>query len=263
MKQFLFKIIVRSFSCFFALLGIVFSFFTLPRLKGIYTASRVAFYTHLYRRRFKSFGKSSIISGKFLDFRGAECIEIGENSKIGEKCFLTAWSSIGNQKFSPIIKLGNNSNISSFSHVTCVNKIIIGNNVCMGRHLLISDNSHGKDSFEDAFVPVMERPLFSQGPVIIEDNVWIGEYSCILPNVKIGRGTTIGAGSIVRNDIPPYSYVFGNPAKVIGFKYTPEEMYEIEKKLYPEDQRYSLQQLQAYYDKYYSRRIKDILKFVK
>jgi maltose O-acetyltransferase len=51
--------------------------------------------------------------------------------------------------------------------------------------------------------------------IIIEDGVWIGFGVIILPGVKIGRKSIIGAGSVVVNDIPPYSIAVGNPCKVV------------------------------------------------
>lgn len=55
-------------------------------------------------------------------------------------------------------------------------------------------------------------------PIIIENDVWIGANSVILPKVKIGKFSIIGAGSIVTKDIPSYSIVAGNPAKVIAYR---------------------------------------------
>jgi len=45
--------------------------------------------------------------------------------------------------------------------------------------------------------------------------VWIGENVCVLPNVRIGRNSIIGANSVVIKDVPPYSVVAGNPVKLI------------------------------------------------
>jgi Acetyltransferase (isoleucine patch superfamily) len=51
--------------------------------------------------------------------------------------------------------------------------------------------------------------------IVIEDDVWIGANATILPGVKVGRGSVIGAGSVVNKDIPEYSLAVGVPAKVI------------------------------------------------
>ena len=103
----------------------------------------------------------------------------------------------------------------------------------------------------------------SFGDVIIEEDVWIAANVTLLPNVTVGRGSIVGAGSVCRKSIPPYAIAIGNPAKIIGFKYTPEEIIEHEKILYPEDERLSIEVLERNYRKYYSKRIKDISVFLK
>ena len=64
-------------------------------------------------------------------------------------------------------------------------------------------------------MPANMRPMYSKGPVVIEDNVWIGEMVCILPNVRIGKGSIIGANAVVTKDVPANALVGGNPARVI------------------------------------------------
>ena len=57
--------------------------------------------------------------------------------------------------------------------------------------------------------------MLSGYSVIIDDNVWIGEMTCILPGVSIGKGSIIGSNSVVTKDIPAYCMAAGNPAVVI------------------------------------------------
>ena len=52
-------------------------------------------------------------------------------------------------------------------------------------------------------------------PVVIEDNVWIGQYSTILKGVTIGKGAIVATRAVVTKDVPPYTIVAGNPAKVV------------------------------------------------
>lgn len=94
--------------------------------------------------------------------------------------------------------------------------------------------------------------------VILEEDVWLGANVVLLNGVKIGRGAVIAAGSVCRNKIPPYAIVAGNPAKVVGFRFTPEQIEEHETLLYPENERLARAQLEKNYKKYYLDRLKEI-----
>lgn len=61
----------------------------------------------------------------------------------------------------------------------------------------------------------MNRPLYSRGPVIIGDNVWIGDKATILPGVTVGEGAVIAANAVITKDVPAFSMVAGNPAIII------------------------------------------------
>lgn len=87
--------------------------------------------------------------------------------------------------------------------------------------------------------------------VIIEKDCWLGMNVILLPGAHIGRGATIGAGSVVTKEIPPYAIAVGNPARVIKFNFTPEEIIEHEQALYPENERLPLELLKKNYDMYY------------
>lgn len=118
-------------------------------------------------------------------------------------------------KYTPKLTIGKNVSFGCQCHIGCVNRIDIGNNVLCGSNVLIIDHSHGRFDDVDKDVPWIKRCLYSKGAIVIDDNVWIGDDVSVLPNVKIGKGSVIGAGSIVTKDIPPYSLAVGNPAKVI------------------------------------------------
>lgn len=111
--------------------------------------------------------------------------------------------------------IGDGSSLNYYCHIGAIDKIVIGDNVMIGSYVLITDHAHGKMTKEDLDIPVNQRRLFSKGPVIIDDNVWIGEHACIMPGVHIGRCSVIGANAVVTHDVPPYSMVAGCPAKVI------------------------------------------------
>ena len=99
--------------------------------------------------------------------------------------------------------------------------------------------------------------------VIVEEDVWIGANVTLLSGSMIGRGAIVGNGSVVRGKVPPYAIVMGNPAKVVGFKFTPEETIEHEKKLYAEKERINSVIIEKNYEKYFLSRTKEIKQFVK
>lgn len=70
-------------------------------------------------------------------------------------------------------------------------------------------------------VKVMEESIeaYSNGAIVVEDDVWIGTDATILSGVRIGQGAVIAAGSMIVKDVPPYSIVGGNPAKVIKYRF--------------------------------------------
>ena len=99
--------------------------------------------------------------------------------------------------------------------------------------------------------------------VIIEEDVSIGINVTILKGVKIGRGAIIGSGSVCRKSIPPYAIVMGNPAKIVGFKFRPDEVIEHERELYIESERLSKEYIENNYEKYFLKNISIIKEFIK
>lgn len=86
----------------------------------------------------------------------------------------------------------------------------IGQHAMMGPECLIYTNNHKFDKELMRFEGFTERK-----PVVIEEYAWIGARVIILPGITIGKGSVVGAGSVVTKNIPPYSVAGGNPARVI------------------------------------------------
>lgn len=156
---------------------------------------------------------------KIGEFIGGQYMFIGNGTAFGNHVYLTAWDTYQThnrtQSLTPEIHIGENCSFGDFNHISCINKIMIGNNLLTGKWVTITDNSHGNTDFESLTVPPINRTLVSKGPVIIGNNVWIGDKATILPGVSIGDGAVIGANAVVTKDVPAYCIVGGNPAKII------------------------------------------------
>lgn len=111
--------------------------------------------------------------------------------------------------------IGNNCSFGAYNHITCANRVAIGDSLLTGKWVTITDNSHGETDKSTLEMRPQERPITSKGPVVIGNNVWIGDKATILPGVTIGDGAVIAANAVVTKDVPAYSVVGGNPAKVI------------------------------------------------
>lgn len=146
---------------------------------------------------------------------GAQYFKVGTNTCFGKFLVLTAWDQYESENFSPKVNIGENCNFGDFLHLTCIRKIQIGNNVLTGRWVTISDNGHGETDYQNLQIAPVKRKLSCKGPVIIGDNVWIGDKATILSGVTIGEGSVIAANAVVTKDVPPFTVVAGNPAKVI------------------------------------------------
>ncbi len=171
-------------------------------------------YTLYVKRKFQSCG-SEVWFEDFGLLIGAKYITVGSKSNIQKGTYLTAWGKGLKKTFTPIISIGNDCHIGAYNHITCINEIIIGNGVVTGKWVTITDNGHGESTMESLSMPVSKREIISKGPIVIGDDVWIGDKSTILPNVSIGRGTIVAANSVVTKDIPPFCVVAGNPALII------------------------------------------------
>jgi acetyltransferase-like isoleucine patch superfamily enzyme len=105
------------------------------------------------------------------------------------------------------IHIGDHTFINYGTSMSAYASITIGRRCHLGHYTLILDNSEHDAQFH------MVRP--ASKPVVIEDHVWVGSRVTILPGVRIGQHSTIGAGSVVTKDIPAFSVAVGNPARVV------------------------------------------------
>ena len=157
---------------------------------------------HVESKIFNMQHPSKIKIGKGTHIRGELCVyPYGNGIQIGDNCFIG---------INTVIRAGNS--------------IIIGNNVLIAHNVSILDtDSHELDFLEraESYKEMLKKghPLtpgnVKTAPVKIEDYAWISYNVCILKGVTIGKGAIVGAGSVVVHDVPDYTVVVGNPAKVI------------------------------------------------
>jgi len=149
---------------------------------------------------------------------GLTNIKIGENFSSGKNFWIEAVISHHKISFNPKIIIKDNVSVNESVHIAATNYVEIGNNVLMASKIYISDHNHGfyagKEQ-SDPETPPNSRPVTCNKRVVIEDNVWIGEFVAVLPGVTIGRGSIIGCNSVVSKSIPPHSIAVGSPARVI------------------------------------------------
>ncbi len=112
--------------------------------------------------------------------------------------------------FSQDISLGDNSGIGVNAQIAPY--VTIGKDVMMGPDCMMYTTNHGMDRTD---ISMWKQNASEPDPIVIGNDVWIGSRVIILPGVHVGKGSVIGAGSVVTKDIEPYSIVAGNPAHLI------------------------------------------------
>ena len=182
------------------------------------------------KKRFLS--KVKVDAAKLTLMSSAECRTSGEGSSvcIGVHCTIGA---LFLAHFGGKIRVKSNTYIGPNTILQSKERIEIGDNVIIANNVLIVDNNNHptdpalrlKMSQCDDF---MHDELWSwkyadSAPIVIEDNVWIGRDSRILKGVTVGKGSIVALGSIVTKDVPPYTIVAGNPAKVVKHLEPPED----------------------------------------
>jgi len=144
------------------------------------------------------------------------------------------------------MSVGDRSSIPKGSTFYCTEApLIIGKKVIFGPNPTIITGDHRTDVVGKFIMDSHDKLPENDMPVIIEDDVWAGANVIILKGVTIGRGSIIAAGAVVTKSCPPYSIIGGVPAKVLKFRFTIDEIFEHEAKLYPLESRLTRVQLES------------------
>ena len=143
------------------------------------------------------------------------------------------------------MSVGDGSSIPKGSTFYCTEApLTIGKKVIFGPHPTIITGDHRIDVVGKFIIDSHDKLPLNDAPVIIEDDVWTGANVTILKGVTIGRGSVIAAGAVVTKSCPPYSIIGGVPAKVLKFRFTVDEVMEHERLLYPENKRFTREELE-------------------
>ncbi|MGC2297385.1 MAG: CatB-related O-acetyltransferase [Acidobacteriaceae bacterium] len=131
--------------------------------------------------------------------------------------------------FSPrrIAVIGDHVGIGAYCEFGC--DIHIGHHVLIASHCgFLSRDAH---TYDLPGTTMFDGPRSDRQGIVIEDDVWIGFGVIVLSGVTIGRGSVIAAGAVVSQDVPPYSIVAGNPARVVKERFRADQIEEHERVL--------------------------------
>lgn len=163
-------------------------------------------------------GAPGLQLGPGYQILGARHISFGSRVYAGRNLWLEAVAGYGCQQFDPRILIGNSVRFSDNVHISAIDSITIGSHTLFGSKIYVSDHSHGiyrgegQSSPEE---PPSQRRLGGGGPVVIGENVWVGDNSVIVGPANIGKGAIIAANSVVRGEVPANTMVAGAPARPI------------------------------------------------
>jgi len=140
----------------------------------------------------------------------------GSKIIIGACCKIDSFVKILPVGGSGDVKIGEHSVLNSGCVLYSGNGITIGKQVSIAANTTFAATNH---AFADRSVPIQSQGFLpSKGGIILEDDVWIGANCVLLDGAHIKHGAVIGAGTVVRGEVAPYSIVVGTPNRVIGWR---------------------------------------------
>ncbi|MEM1322242.1 MAG: acyltransferase [Bacteroidota bacterium] len=173
---------------------------------------------NLWNRFVHKRGRNSVVCRYVrMDTMPFNQFELGEKSLIED--FATINNGVGD------VFIGDRTLIG----LSCViiGPVRLGNDILLAQHVVLSGLNH---NYED-----VRRPIKEQGEttkeIVVEDGVWIGANAVVTAGTRIGKNAVVAGGSVVTKDVPPYSVVVGNPARVIRqYNFETEQWEKVLKK---------------------------------
>lgn len=172
-------------------------------------------YMHVFQARLyvcsSTIGKECFV-GLRARINTCKYLSIGNNCRIGNDCRFSFYDDFFGTTYAPKLTIQDNAYLGDHLTILCADEVIIQKNVLMASYITISTENHGMNpELKESYG---KQPLIT-APVNIGEGCWIGEKAVILPGVTIGEKSIIAAASVVTKDVPAYSIVAGNPAKII------------------------------------------------
>jgi len=137
---------------------------------------KIIFKQKKLKRKGAKVGRLTIVDKAKIEGRDLSSLSIGEQSSIGR------------------------------AEITLHNKVSIGKNVVINDGVILLTGTHRLTD---------PKWALKSAPITVNDYAWIATNAIILPGVTIGKGAVVGAGAVVREDVPNYAIVFGNPAEIV------------------------------------------------
>jgi serine acetyltransferase len=152
---------------------------------------------------------SCVYIGPEVKMIGVSSIFIGKNTAIGARSWLNVNKA---PEAGYAIMIGRNCFLGQDNFLTVGKSIVFGDYCLTARNCSFIGSSH---KYSDPMTPYLLTGTTSHGEIVIGSNCFFGYGASVIGSIRIGHGSVIGAGSEVRTDVPPFSLVTGNPAKVI------------------------------------------------
>lgn len=161
---------------------------------------------------FGTLGLGSCIAFPPMSLFGTRSMHIGEGTMIGRQCSLgVGYGPDDDNAPARGLVIGARCVVGARATITAHESVVIGDDVWFGQDVYISDANHG---YQDPDTPIGLQ-FGKHDPVEIGAGSWIGRGAVILPGSRIGRNVVVGAGSVVRGELPDHSVAVGAPVKVV------------------------------------------------
>lgn len=126
---------------------------------------------------------------------------------IGKKAVIEDFCCVNNMVGEVII--GDNVHLGLSN--TLIGPVRIGNNTILAQNIVLSGLNHG---YSDPDIPIKDQKE-TTATIVVEEDCWIGANSVVVAGVTIGKHSIVAGGSVVTKNVPPYTIVGGNPAKIL------------------------------------------------